>query len=199
MPRLLIAVIFLAAALILGFGYVRPEWRDFQALGSQIGEIEEISREFDELIANRDQLLDKVNTISKEDLARLDRMLPSGPHASDFLTAIEAITIEGGVALRRIDLASPEAAKTEAPPVRPGASPQLQPRPASALAPTRELRETSVLPFSVQVSGSYPAFKNFLAGMERNMRLIDVEDISFNSGGKAEIIDFSVKAKTYYQ
>ena len=199
MPRLLIAVTFFAAALVLTFGYARPEWRKFKTIESEITELEEIGREFDELISSRDHLLERINAVSKEDLARLERLLPSGAHAADFLTALEGIAVEGGIALRRIDLASPESAKAESSLSQPGTSARQQPRPAAAPVSAPEAGKTGIVPFSAQVSGSYPAFKKFLAGLERNTRLIDVEEISFSSGGKAEIIDFTVKAKTYYQ
>lgn len=188
---------FLAGAALLGVFYLRPEWQRFQDIGRAITELEEISKEFDDLIENRDDLLGRINSISKDNLDRVDRMLPHGPHASDFLVALEAITIENGMALRRIDLVSPEGEKGEKSeaPARPSAG---QPKPAAAPAP-RAVKETQALPFNLQIAGSYTAFKKFLESMERNLRLIDVEDVSFSASGKAESFEFTVKAKTYYQ
>ncbi len=197
MPRIFIATILFAAALLSGLFYLSPEWDRFQTLRGEVAELEAISAEFDELIDNRDKLLSLVNSISKENLGRVDRMLPQGPHASDFLVSMEAITIENAIALRRIDLVSPEGEKSEPQAQRPGTP--GTPRPTGAAVSPRSVKETQALPFNLQVAGSYASFKKFLRGLERNLRLIDVEDISFSAGSKGEISDFTLKAKTYYQ
>lgn len=197
MPRIFIAIIFLAGAALLGVFYARPAWQRFHDLGREAAELEEISKEFDELIENRDDLLGRINAVSKDNLDRVDRILPQGPRASDFLVAMEALTTQNSMALRRIDLVSPEGAKGEKSEASARSSPG-QPKPAAAAAPG-PVKETQALPFNLQVAGSYTAFKKFLESMERNIRLIDVEGISFGASGKGEISEFTVKAKTYYQ
>ena len=194
MSRLTIILFFLAAAILLGFFYIRPEWQRFRILNQEAGELEETSGKFDALIANRDKLLETVNSISKNDLARLDQILPQGPRSSDFLTALEALSIENGVSLRRIDLVTPDAQKPESSTRSAGS----QPRPSATAALPGQRPGVEALPFSVQVAGSYGAFKKFLAALERNLRLIDVDEISF-SAEKGDNLEFSLKAKTYYQ
>lgn len=198
MSRLLLTVVFLGAALAAALFFLRPEWQRFRSLGQEAGELEEISREFDELTANRDRLLDLVNSISKDNLTRLELVLPQGPKSSQFLSALESLALENGVALRRIDLTSPEPAARAEVPARGGSS---QPRPAAnnQAAARGEAKGVQVLPFNLQISGSYVSFKKFLASVEQNLRLIDVEEITFSASGKAELLDFSIKAKTYYQ
>ncbi|TSD02944.1 MAG: hypothetical protein Greene071436_369 [Parcubacteria group bacterium Greene0714_36] len=181
MPRIFIAVILFIAAILLGVFYLRPEWGRFQGLKSDVAELEAISGEFDELIANRDHLLSLINSISKENLGRVDRLLPQGPHASDFLVSMEALTIQNAIALRRIDLVSPDADRSEAPaqPQAIGAAPGT-PRPSGAASSPRAAKEVQTLPFNLQIA-------------------INVENISFSASGKGEISDFTLKAETYYQ
>lgn len=199
MSRLLIAIFFVAASVLLGVLYVRPEWQRFRAFSQEIAGLEEISGEFDALISNRDKLLGIVNSVSKEDLARLDQMLPQGPRTSDFLTALEALAAENGVSLRRIDLVAPDTEKAESSYARPPAGAlSPQPRPTAGAGAGRDKGEVEALPFSIQVSGSYSAFKKFLGALERSLRLIDVEEISF-SAERGDNMEFSLKAKTYYQ
>jgi Tfp pilus assembly protein PilO len=193
MPRIFITIFFVAASILLGFFYARPEWRRFRALSQETAELEETSGEFDALIANRNKLLETVNSISKSDLDRLDRILPQGPRTSDFLIALEVLAAENGVSLRRIDLVTPDVEKSE-----PFGRTLGQPRPSGAAALPGPKEGAEALPFSVQVAGSYGAFKKFLASLEYNVRLIDVEDISF-SADKGDNSEFSLKAKTYYQ
>lgn len=200
MPRIFISIIFLAGALLLGIFFVRPQWERLQSLKNEVLELEEIGAEFDNLIESRDTLLGLINSISKDNLARVDRMLPQGPYASNFLVSLEALTLQNGMALRRIDLVSPQAERSEQAQAQAqkGASAPGAPRPTAGGVP-RVAKEIEELPFNLQVSGSYAGFKKFLAGLERNLRLIDAEDISFSASGKDASLDFTVKAKTYYQ
>ena len=49
----------------------------------------------------------------------------------------------------------------------------------------------------VSLSGSYPAFKNFLSKMEINSRLIRVEEISFGAPERGDIFLFNLRIKTH--
>ena len=212
MSKIVTALIFFLAAIVLGFFYTVPAWQRFGALGTDITTVATASEEFDQLIANRDNLINLINGITKENLERLDAIFPKGAHASDFLVAVEALTTESTVALRRIDIVSPSSGGqgTE----KSGAS-VLQPRPTttagmagaagSGVATDSTKKQENgagarELPFSVQVAGTYQDFKKFLVNTERNLRLIDVDEISFSATGKKdESIEFTLKAKTYYQ
>jgi len=54
--------------------------------------------------------------------------------------------------------------------------------------------------FSLELLGSYPAFKNFLIILEKSAKIIEVENISFSSPSKGESafsFDMSVKFYSY--
>ncbi|MFH1401514.1 MAG: type 4a pilus biogenesis protein PilO [Parcubacteria group bacterium] len=54
--------------------------------------------------------------------------------------------------------------------------------------------------FTLELSGSYPAFKNFLAILEKSAKIVEVEKISFSSPEKGEStfsFDMSVKFYSY--
>ncbi len=200
MPRLFVSISFcIAAALIVAF-YVRPEWTRLSTLEREIADLEEMSKEFDELIANRDSLLERVNLITKENLDRLNRILPQRAQTSEFLVALEALALDSSTALRRIDLTTPAEAKPQAQGITQGLP---QPRPVSgapAAAQPKESEKSKDLPFTIQIVGSYASMKQLLVRLEKNLRLIDVENISFNAPGKTqtEPLDFLIRAKTYY-
>ncbi|MBI2053430.1 MAG: type 4a pilus biogenesis protein PilO [Candidatus Sungbacteria bacterium] len=205
MVRLITASVFLLAALGIGFFYTLPEWRRFQGLGTEITQLEAAGAELDSLVANRDNLLNLINGITKEDLDRVDQILPQGARASDFLVAMEALTGVAGMELQRIDLVSPQ--KTSA--TVPGNPQASLPRAAvggqdgaAVLEGGREkegdIPGVRTLPFTVEVSGSYENFKKFLTALEKNLRLIDIEQIQFTASGESGAVDFTLKAKTYY-
>lgn len=205
MPRIVTALVFLLAAAALGFFYTLPAWQKFQALGRDNAGLAQMSAEFDKLIANRDTLLDQINSITKDNLDRLDNVFPRGPHTSELLVALEALTVENNVALGRVDLVSPDTS-SQAPPAL-ASRPASQPRPTAPAAAGQAPRQASgeitgaqELPFSIQITGTYLNFKKFLASVEKNLRLIDMEGVSFGASGKGdEALGITLKAKTYYQ
>jgi len=56
------------------------------------------------------------------------------------------------------------------------------------------------LSISIKITGSYDAFKNFLSNLENELRLVDVQSISFAPKGEInDIFDFSLTGNVYYQ
>jgi len=57
----------------------------------------------------------------------------------------------------------------------------------------------------IKVKGSYPAFQNYLKGMEKSLRLFDVTSISFNGIAPGQVnvnlnnLEFNLLVNTYYQ
>ena len=212
MSRTFFSIIFVLGALVIGLFYVWPQWSQFSDMSVTIDNLTAVSKQYDDLIKNRDALLASINSISKENLDRLDQALPLGAHASEFLVALESYTVGNGVALKRVDLASPAQDTTQqssgpivsSSSVRTAQNPTpFQPRQQQVmlanLAPGAQ-KEIGDLPFSIEVSGSYESLKKFLAGLEHNLRLVDVSEIGFSAPEKAtDPIDVTLKAKTYYQ
>lgn len=190
MPRLLITIILLFGAVVVGSFYLLPEWRSFRELREAAQELREISAELDLLTENRDELLSRINSISKDDLRRIDQALPTGPQSAEFLVLLEKLSSKNNLALRRVDLIS-EAAL--------GSSPGGQPRPGGAPGKSVKTGGIAEFPVGISLGGSYEAFKGFLNDLEQNLRTVDVTDISFTSPEKVNAFDFAVKAKTYYQ
>lgn len=185
-------MLFLGAAITMLF-YLTPEVKRFNILREEIENWNNISAELDSLIQNRNVFIDTINTISREDLSRIDNALPEGAHSSDFLALLENLSVKHGLILRRVDLAS-------------FTQPQIfssgtgaQPKPSGIIVSVKEQSSLKEFPLHLTVSGTYDAFKTFLADLEKNTRLIDVQEVSFTAPGKTNISDFNIKAKTYYQ
>lgn len=190
MPRLFITIILLFGTGVTGLFYLGPEWQTFRSIQKEINSLSRISSELDEIAEERDTLIELINTISAEELARINKSLPQGAHAADFLVFLERLSAEHGIVLKSVDLASFTEEKRDI---------SGQPTPGGAIltpAPSQKIKE---FPVTIQVSGTYESFKTFLENLEKNLRLIDVDSFSFTSQGDAKIIDFSIKAKTYYQ
>lgn len=193
MPKILITLVLLFATAVTGFFYLKPAWNEFKSLRKESDNLSNISAELDELIENRDDLVNSINTVSKEDLERVNRALPEGPRSADFLVLLEAIGKRHSVVLRRVDLIGTDAA--EVPPAGGG-----QPRPGVSIpkAPqnTSGIQE---FPFTLEITTTYETLKSFVNDLEHNLRIIDILAITFVPPGKPEPFNVSIKGKTYYQ
>lgn len=190
MPRLFITIILFFGTFVVGLFYLGPEWQIFLNIQKEISSLSRISSELDEIAEERDTLIDLVNTISAEELARINQSLPQGAHAADFLVFLERLSAEHGIVLKSVDLASFTEEKREI---------SGQPTPGGAILTPTSSRTVREFPVTIQVSGTYESFKTFLENLEKNLRLVDIDSFSFTSQGDTKIIDFSIKAKTYYQ
>lgn len=192
MPKLFLTIILALGFIFTLLFYLIPEWQTFGALRAQMSTAKTLATEMDDLIKNRDTLVDTINTISKEDLERLEKMLPRGQNASQFLVLLEGLVVRHGLSIKRIDLGG--AIETRGRTAAPG-----QPKPGLASAQPKSTKTINEFPLTIGLFGSYGAFKAFLADLEKNIRLTDTESISFTSPSRGDLTDFTIKVKTYYQ
>ena len=192
MVRIFISIILIFGTIVVGIFYLGPAWHTFQTIRSTTQNLADISTELDDLIQNRDTLIETINEISKNDLDRLQRALPQGINGAQFLVILEAAIVRFGLQINGIDIAT-------APVGTVGTSgTRAQPKPINtpaAKAPTT----IGELPFSITVTGSYESIKNFIATLEQMVPFIDVTEISFNSPSRPDTFTVLIKAKTYYQ
>lgn len=201
MPRIFVTIILIVSTIALAVLYLSDEWAKFSTFRKEIDELSNISAELDELTGDRDKLVAIINSLSQEDLSRISQAIPLGPKAADLMVLMENLTTSHSMVLNRIDLAGftvvkiGEAGGAVAQP-RPGTLPSLKPKSNVSIKD---------FPLTMNVNGTYETFKTFLRDIEHNLRIIDIEDLSFSApggvtaGNKSSTVDFSIKAKTYYQ
>lgn len=191
MTQTFITILLIFGSVGIGLFYLNPEWKEFKDLQNKIENINSISLELDELINEQDSLVTLINTISKEDLNRIEKTLPEGPHTAEFLVMLENLSIENKVVLQSINLASFVSKKAETTP--------SQPTPGSIVLAPKSEQLIKELPVDLVVIGTYQSFKDFLNALERNLRIIDVISLNFTSAGDTDLYTFTVRLKTYYQ
>lgn len=191
MTRYVLIVLLLFGTALVTFFYLQPTWDEFQILRKNNSGLQNLSAELDDLINNRDLLFKKINAISKDNLAKIDATLPKGPKAAEFLVFLENLSTKHSVILKDTTLTGSAVTKV---PTSPG-----QPKPSGPT--TVQGQKISDLPLSLNITGSYEALKNFLGDLEKNLRITDVENISFNSPTEKDKneFQFSLIIRTYHQ
>ena len=149
------------------------------------------------LIQLRDSVLQQYNSISAEDRARLDKIVPSNIDNIRLMIDIAGIASRHGITATALhtsadtSISGPTTATVATPPLNPGMMGQegaATPSPSSGLS-------TVTVTFSV--STTYANFIAFLQDIERSLRVLDVTGITLSSSVNG-IYTYGVTLNTYW-
>lgn len=174
----IMSIIFLGAAAILFFTWTQPIFDDVKSLYYKEQTLNTMLANFTEFQTKRDNVLSNYNAINKDDLARLNKFLPSMANAVDLVVEIEDITKASGLILKDIDVKKPEDIQKS----------------------SFEEQKTGVgkILVTMKVVGPYKSFVSFLENLEKNLRLIEIEKITFIAGN-ADSYEYNITADTYWK
>jgi Tfp pilus assembly protein PilO len=170
MNRPIIIVICIFIIIILGVLLI---WPKYQILKASLVNVEKKASELKHLtddIADLKKISEDLKGYEAE-LLKIESALPSDPSLPSLLGFIQTKASENGLVLKNFSSVS-----------------------VSPFAKDSDIKEQRL---SIELSGFYPAFKNFLAVLEKSGRLIEIEQISFSSPKEKEPIFFTVGIKVY--
>ena len=176
MNRPIVIIICFLVVLILIFALILPKKVDLDLSQKKVAEKMTEIQGKEEYLSNLSRLSAELKNYPSS-LSKIDLALPAEPNLPGLFDFLQKVTSQSGLILVSL---------------RPSAA-----FPAVVLeerAP--EFQETR---FSLEVSGSYPAFKDFLSLLEKSARLIEVEAVSFSSGLGEGLIKFelTIKVRSY--
>ena len=154
-PIAIAIIVFLA--LLAGFYLTLPKYRQFRDLQTELSKKE---AEFKGKAAYFSQVNYTLREIKKdpETLTKIDTALPENFSLDSLIYFLQKKTAENGLIFKKAMLTR-----------------------ASAVEKGSTLKEAY---FSLELLGSYASLKNFLSALEKSSRLIEVENITFNSQQK---------------
>ena len=172
---LLISIICFALVLIIGLVLFFPKYQDFRFVKLQLNTKEKEILDKQEYFSEIDRISEKLKEYPGE-LAKIDSALPFNPSLPFLFDFFQKISSQNGLILKNISGGYASSSSS-----------------SSSSSPS--IKEIKI---SLSLSGSYPAFKNFLTSLEKSARLIEVESISFSffpETGSA--VSFNVIVKTH--
>jgi hypothetical protein len=172
----IISIILLLASVGIFFGYINPTYTNAQNLSSQLGEYEQALSNSKQLLAERDTLISKLNTFNQGDIDKLQTLLPDSVDSVTLIIEIDSIASQFGMHIR--DFTTSDQGQT------------------GALGVDTSPYGTLSLTFTT--TASYPTFVAFLKALENNLRLIDVDSITFSSSSNNSVYDFTLGVNTYW-
>jgi Tfp pilus assembly protein PilO len=189
MPTVLIGI---AITLVLVFA--EPLYKDISVLRTQMASYDQALDNAKSLENERDKLTSKFNSIDPENLRRLEKLLPQNVDNIRLILEIEQLALPYGMLLKDVKYNTAETAEAGTP-VLVGGGARTAPK------------DYDVFDLEFSTSGSYNDFINFTKDLESNLRIVDIETISFSSDSSEiagartispEIYKFNFKIKTYW-
>lgn len=178
----------LIASIGLYFGFIDPTYKDALILKDKKSEFDTAIENSNKLSERRDILREKVNSFSADDLSRLDKLLPDYIDNVRLIMEIDRIALKHGMSLREVQLQGLNLSNNNN---LGNTSPVIGTPP----------KDYDKVALSFSVPSTYSTFKQFVKEMEDNLRISDVESISFSVPQKVngqDIYQFSVSLRTYW-
>ncbi|OGF83195.1 hypothetical protein A3B18_00595 [Candidatus Giovannonibacteria bacterium RIFCSPLOWO2_01_FULL_46_13] len=178
----ILGILFIVIGVAIGFFWAYPLWQEVGEVKIEKASTEATLARMQELNRKRDEILAKYNSISPEDMAKLEEFFPRKPDSAVWLLNLERLATRNGLLLKSISMT--EEVKSESG--------------ENQVVPGTENFET--FPFEISVSGNYASFIAFLEAAEKSRRLIDVDSLMFDSGeGTKDLYEFTLNAHTYWK
>jgi len=172
---LILPFILFFAALAIGFWFLRPLYGDIQSAFELKKQNQDNLTQRKKLTENLERLINQYNE-REQDVASLNKAVPSGQNIPELLVNLEAIASENGLIFENVN---------------------FKPKDLKA-------KGIKTLVAEVKIKGSYPAFLNYLKAVEKSLRIFDVVSVSFSGvgpgqiGAKIDNLEFNLILNTYY-
>lgn len=180
--RLLVPIILIITAIAIFWGWTMPIFDDIQSIKDKKANLENILAKAREIKEIKDKLVTDYNSVSQENLNKLNKMIPSNVDSVGLIIEITDTVKKHGLAVKNIEVGSVISV----------------PKEGQDFGKIKISQTVEPMPVQFIVSGTYDSFLSFLGALETNVRLIEVEKVSFVSQGK-DFYDFDINAITFWR
>lgn len=177
--RLLVPIILVGAAIGLFVVWTNPSYQTSKTIASEVSAYNDALTKSQELKAVRDKLISKRNTFSPDDVTKLSRVLPDNVDNIRLVIDINHIAARHNLSLKGVQL---------------GALSNSRSTP-NALASGASGDAVGSVTIGFSVTASYDTMIAFLQDLERSLRIIDIQSLSFSAG---DTTDYSLTIRTYW-
>jgi len=177
--------------LILGFVGVIvfldiPGIQDVLRLRKDIETQKEVFSEKQDLFAKIDEIGEDYET-NKEDIQKVDFILPLESDVPNLIVQLEALALEGGLVMEQMEIVIPEGKEDSK-------AGKIRGQEVSS-------EDYNAVTINLKLTSDYPTLTAYLAAIEENIRLMDVLYISLSpqSGVVSQFFNLELGLKVYYQ
>lgn len=182
--KLIVIIATVICSGLIVFLLIFPAFEKIRTLGAEL-KLEKESLDREKEAVEQLSVLEKEYLAVLEERKKIGDILPQDRDIPGLLVQLEAISSENGLVLEAVNFVE------EKPKIFLGEGEVL-------------VTEYKTLDVSLDLLGSYKAFKSFIKAVEENIRLMDIVSSDFAGEGEggtvaSNILSFNVKLKTYYQ
>jgi Tfp pilus assembly protein PilO len=191
MLRLAFPAILIVGSIAFFAMFTNPMYQELVTLREEASSYSDALSNSKTLAGERDKLTQKYNTISPENMTRLNRMLPNSVDNIRLILEIEKVALPFGMTLRDVKYDAKQAEHQTG-------------NIAGGAASVESAKPYGTWDLSFMVQGTYNNFVNFLKELEHNLRLVDVRSVQFDSNigtdipGVTNVYKFEVSIRTYW-
>jgi hypothetical protein len=172
------AIIFILIAIGLFYTVINPHYSKVQALQTEADKYADVLDNVDSLTQKRDDLLTKYNSISKDQIARIEKAVPDNIDSVRLAVDFDSIASKYGISIKNIKTTT----KTE------DNSSVIQPVSKNGYGSVR-------VDFSF--ISTYDNYRKFMKDIESSLRIIDIRTTSFR-GSENGLYEYNVSIDTYW-
>ncbi|HVO28539.1 MAG TPA: hypothetical protein VMT81_00970 [Candidatus Paceibacterota bacterium] len=198
LASIVVALLLVAGALVFLFELIQPEYAGMEAIKGKIESEQELLASEQQAVAQAQQLLTQFQNESQSENS-VSLAVPNGEDLAGALAQIYGLAANSNITIQSVGISTPVL--------------QAPSAPAGGTAATSIVKPLADIAFTVSATGSYEDLKNFLSGLETNIRILDVAGISINplseaapaagakagSGGSGDLFSYSLNIHAYYQ
>lgn len=167
------------------FSYVQPTWSGTVAETKvAIAAADQALAAASAYVSQQNVLVAAQNAIEPANLERLGTFLPDSVDNVGLILDLNALAARSGLSLSNIDV-STNAAAFAASSLAPGALPAARTNPVGSID------------LSLSAVGTYSALQEFLAGVEKSQRILDIRDIVVK-GSDTGVYNYQMKIRLFW-
>ncbi len=177
-------IVLILISVGLFYLHISPRYAQVQSLMEQQDEYTNALAKADELKLKRDQLLTTYNNFSKDDLSRIERLVPETVNTVKLISDINSLAGQYGIVIKGITTTQQIVDNS-------------QNIGGTAAAQKKPFHATLIL---FKFSSTYPNLVSYLKNLEKSLQVIDVQSVSFQVPSDdvvSGIYDYQVSIQTY--
>ncbi len=178
--KTLLPLFLIVIAVGLFLVYTNPTYLAIKVSQVEATQYDQALTQSSQLRSARDQLLSRRNTFSSDDVRKLERILPDNVDNIRLIIDIDNIAARYGLQVKDVALGQTSAT--------PGSQ-------TASVGQGSQVVGTVDLGFAV--SATYDNFMAFLQDLQRSVRIVDIESITF-SAGTGDLNTYGLQIKTYW-
>lgn len=184
MMRIILPIAMIVAAVGVFFGYIDGQYDAVTQLRAESAQYQEALDKSEELQQVRDRLNATYRTFTLDDLDRLFAVLPDSQDHIRLALNIDTIAKQNGVSISTLTLGTGESDTSSQEDEDDNGNDQLL------------QLESEVIQFSVV--GSYASLIGFLQDLEKNLRIVDITEFTFEAADEEGEPSYSLGLRIYW-